>query len=515
MMDDQAQSPIILRLSKPKPGFFKNLQNIFLKEKLFNRVGIAFLILLAALIVVGTAKFGVVFGAVFIALIVGVPSLYAIVAYPKFGILVLLILAYLLFYMGRLGIPGPLGVVIDVIQGLLILGTLISLRRNDDWEMLKGPVSTMILVWIGYNILQVGNPSAVSRLAWIYTVRSVAIVMLSYFVFVYNIRSLKDVKLIFKIWLVLSLYAALYAAKQEYIGFSDAEETYLHSDPEIAGLLFIAGHWRKFSIFSDPVSFAYNISMSAIFCISLISGKLPVWKKFILGGLATAYLISMLYSGTRGANVLVPAAMLLFAILKFNKKVLIFSCFAAVFLVFLINVPTGDPNLLRFQTAFRPNDDESYKLRKFNQKRIQPYILTHPIGFGLGATGGWGKRFGDGSIVSQFQPDSGYIRVAVELGPVGLILFCTLMFTIMKTGINNYYLIKDPEIKTYCLAIVLIIFAYNIANFPQEALVQFPSNVYFSLDMALLTVLFRLDKEKQEQTGQLNTKNLNLISHGR
>lgn len=396
------------------------------------------------------------------------------------------------------GVPGPVGVLMDVLQGLVILGTLIKLRTHNDWELLRSPITTMILIWIGYNVVEVANPFAVSRLAWVYTIRSMAIVMISYFVFLYNIRSIQFIRLIFKIWLAMSLFAAIYAAKQEYIGFSDVEQAYLNSDPAIAGLLFIGGHWRKFSIFSDPVVFAYNMSMSAIFCIALIAGKIPGWKKIILGVLTMAYLIAMLYSGTRGANVLVPAALVLFAILNYNRKVLIFTCVAAVGLVALINVPTGDPNLKRFQTAFSPNNDDSYNLRKFNQKRIQPYILSHPMGFGLGATGGWGARFGNGSLVSQFQPDSGYIRVSVELGWVGLFIFCCLMFTIIKTGINNYYLIKDPELKTYCLALTLIVFAYNIANFPQEALVQFPSNVYFSFEMALLTVLLRLDKEKQE-----------------
>jgi hypothetical protein len=234
--------------------------------------------------------------------------------------------------------------------------------------------------------------------------------------------------------------------------------------------------------------------MEGIFCIALMAGKHALWKKLIFGLLTMLYLVSSLYSGTRGANVLVPVALILFAILNYNKQVLLFSCIAAVFFVFLINVPTGDPNLLRFQTAFAPNDDPSY-------------ILSHPIGFGLGAVGGWGKKFGDGGIVSSFQPDSGYIRVAVELGPIGLIIFCTLMFTVMKTGIDNFYIIKDPEIKNYSLAILMVIFAYNIANFPQEALVQFPSNVYFSLDMALLTILRRLDKEKQEKDAeQLNVQ---------
>jgi len=502
MRVEPATSQPILQLKKQRQGFAQRVKNIALIEKLKNPVGIGVLVLLAAIIAVGVAKFGVVFGGLFLVTIIGLPAMYGVVAYPRFGIIVLLILAYTLFLLGRLGIPGPLGVVADVLEGALMLGTLICLRRNNDWALLKGPVSTMILIWIAYNLLQIANPSAVSRLAWIYTVRSVAIVMLSYFVFLYNIRSVNFIRLIFKIWLIMSFCGALYGVKQELIGFSAAEDAYLHSDPEIAGLLFIAGHWRKFSIFSDPVAFAYNMNMAAIFCIALIAGKLPAWKKIVLAVIACTCLLSMLYSGTRAANVLVPAALFLFAIINYNKKVLLFSCLAAVFLIVLINVPTGDPNLQRFQTAFHPNEDASYKLRKFNQARIKPYIYSHPIGFGLGATGGWGKRFGNGSVVSQFQPDSGYIRVAVELGPVGLIIFCTLMFTIMRTGINNYYRIKDPELKMYCLAILLIVFAYNIANFPQEALVQFPSNIYFSLDIALLTVLYRLDIKKQKEQAE-------------
>jgi putative inorganic carbon (HCO3(-)) transporter len=486
------------KVARPRRSVLQRFKKTFLVEKLYNRTGLAFLALLAALIAVGIAKLGPSFGALFLVTLVGLPAVYAIVAYPKFGILVILIMAYMLFLLGRIGVPGPVGVIMDVLQALVMLGTLIKLRNHNDWELLRSPVTAMILIWIGYNILEVANPYAESRLAWVYTIRSMAIVMLSYFVFLYNIRSVKFIRLIFKIWLGMSLFAALYAAKQEYIGFSDAEQAYLDSDPAIAGLLFIAGHWRKFSIFSDPVSFAYNMSMAAIFCIALIAGKIQAWKKIILSVLTIIFLVAMLYSGTRGANVLVPAALILFAILNYNRKVLIFTGIAAVLLVVLINVPTGDPNLKRFQTAFSPNNDDSYNLRKFNQKRIQPYILSHPIGFGLGATGGWGARFGNNSYVSQFQPDSGYIRVSVELGWIGLFIFCCLMFIIIKTGINNYYLIKDPELKTYCLGLTLIVFAYNIANFPQEALVQFPSNVYFSLEMALLTVLLRLDKEKQE-----------------
>ena len=70
------------------------------------------------------------------------------------------------------------------------------------------------------------------------------------------------------------------------------------------------------------------------------------------------------------------------------------------------------------------------------------------------------------------------------------------MFTILKTGIENYYAIKDPELKSYSLAMLLIVCAFNIGNFPQEALVQFPSNVFFYLVAALIVILRRLDEQK-------------------
>ena len=169
------------------------------------------------------------------------------------------------------------------------------------------------------------------------------------------------------------------------------------------------------------------------------------------------------------------------------------------FFLVLIFLPTGNQNILRFQTAFRPNNDLSYKARKINQARIRPYIRAHPIGGGLGATGVWGQRFAPGSFLANFPPDSGYVRVAVETGTIGLIVICCMIFAALVTGINNFYLIKDPELKNYCLATTMVIFAYNVGNYPQEAIAQYPSSVIFVLCMALTRVTKLLDDKKQLQ----------------
>ncbi|MBC7553567.1 MAG: O-antigen ligase family protein [Taibaiella sp.] len=493
------QKDLIIPIAERKESLTDNLKRIFLINKLNNPLGFILLLLFGCCLAFITAQFGMVAGVITIGGLVALPTVYCIVAYPRFGLIVYLSLAYLIMWFLKLGVKFPLGTLMDGMEALFILSLFISQKKNKNWKQFKGPISTMMLIWIGYNFFQIANPTAESRLAWVYTVRTVAIVMFMYFIFVYYINTKEYIRFIFKLWIGLAFFAALYAFKQEHIGFFPFENAYLHSDPGIELLLFIGGVWRKFSIFSDPVAFSYNMVTASLLCIALISGTRSMAKKVTLGLLVVFFLLVMLYSGTRGAYVLIPGAMVLLGVLKYKKQVLLIAAVAAGLGVVVIFIPTGNQTLYRFQSAFKPSDDPSFNLRKMNQKRIQPYILSHPLGGGLGATGEWGKRFAPYSYLANFPPDSGYVRVAVELGWIGLFLFCLLMFTIMKTGINNYFIIKDPELRAYCLAGILVVFALNFGNYPQEALVQYPSNVYFYLMAAIITVSLRLDQQQNER----------------
>jgi putative inorganic carbon (HCO3(-)) transporter len=494
-VDIQSTSSIFRKPANER-SFKRKIWELVWDQKLTNLPGMFLLLFLSLGIGIATIFYGAGAGIGILVLLLGTTALYCIVVYPKFGIIFLLILAVFVFSLIRLGLGVPWGTTVDIVEFLLMLGFFISQKKKSNWAVLKGPISTMILLWVFFNFIEVANPAAESRLAWVYTIRSVAIVMLMYFVFVFQINTVSFIRLILKLWLLLSLVGALYGFKQEFIGFSVAEDEYLHSDPSIAELLFIAGHWRKFSIYSDPVSFSYHMVVSSMLCIGLMTGPFKMWKKVILAVLAVLFISAMLFSGTRAAYVLIPSGLGLLCILKFSKKILFLGSVAFVLMGILIFIPTGNPTLQRFQSAFNPSEDASFNVRKMNQKRIQPYILTHPIGGGLGAVGVWGVRFAPHSFLAKFPPDSGYVRVAVELGWIGLFIFCCLMFTIMKVGIDNYYTIKNPELKVYCLCLLLMIFVYNIGNYPQEALVQFPANIYFSLCTAMINVVGILDRRE-------------------
>ncbi len=453
---------------------------------------IVLLILVALMVAVSVYQDGLVGGGFLLIFFISIPLVLSIL-HPPLGIFIIIISSYLIMLLSRLGVNFPLGTFMDALQLIMIVGFFFKQKIEKKWNIFKTPITTVIFIWIGYNILQILNPAAESRLAWLYTIRTVAIIMLMYFLFLFNIGSIQLMRSVIKLWIGLSLFAACYAFKQEHLGFFNFEEQWLKSDPLLKTLLFIDGHWRKFSIFSDPVTFSYNMAISSILCIALITGPLSIVKKLLLSVFSLFFLINMLYSGTRGAYLLVPAALILFCILMYNKRVLLFSIIAGIGLTFLIFIPTNNQNIVRFQSAFRPSEDASYNLRKINQKRIQPFIQSHPFGGGLGATGTWGARFSPGSFLSTFPPDSGYVRIAVELGWVGLLLFCILIFVILRQGVLNFYSIKNPELKSYCLAAILVVFSLHIGNYPQEAVVQYPSNIIFYLAISFISISKLLD----------------------
>jgi hypothetical protein len=480
--------------SRRKLGFWKDVSlNKFSKSEV-----LAFLLMVVTFVVYTLTTGDLITGNLLVIALIGLILVVGVIAYPKFGIITLLVAGYLLGIPGKMSIDFPLGTLLDSFLFLLIIGFFFKQKGDRDYSMFRGPLSTMLLIWIFYNVVEVFNPMVVSREAWLYTIRSTAVIILTYYIFIYHIRDVNFIKLLFKIWIGLALLGAINGFTQEVFGFLPYEKKWLYSDPLRVELYFQGGHMRKFSIFSDPVAFGYNMASAATLCVAWLFAPIKLYKKFILAGLAGFFLLTMVFSGTRGAFPLLPAALGLMVVLKLNKRVLMFALVMGGLFVGLIFVPTSNQNIMRFQTAFRPKNDASFNARKINQARIRPYIQSHPMGGGLGTTGYWGQRFSPNTYLANFPPDSGYVRVAVELGPIGIIIICLLIFVALRTGINNYYLIKDPELKTICMGMVMVVFMYNVGNYPQEAVAQYPSNVLFFLCMALMQVTKRLDDQKNK-----------------
>ena len=478
-------------------GYKRTLWENIVLNKISAPVVIIFLLLTAICISYLVAKGGLVAGVIILGAVIALPIAYAIVIYPQFGIITLITLSFFINYIGRfLPETAPEGLAIDAITYLLILGFFVRQKKEKDWQRFDNAITYFTLLWIAYNIFEIVNPNSPAILEWVFTVRTVGVILLMYFVFLLHIRTKEFIKLLFKLWLAFTLVSGLVGFQQEHWGLFPFEQEWLHRLPGRYKLLFISGHLRKWGIFSDPVVYAYNMAAAILLCISLMLGDIKPGRKLLLGLMAAFFLMVMLYSGTRASYVILLAGLVMLSILNLNRKVVIFFIAGGIIIGALIFVPTTNPTLARFQTAFSPSQDASFNERTSNQERIKPYILTHPIGGGLGAVGVWGQRFAPNSYLAKFPPDSGFVRVAVETGWIGLFIFCTFNFVVLYKGIQYYFRIKDPELKLYCAAMLVIIFMFDVGNYPQQAIVQYPSNILYYLAMAILNVTMILDNEE-------------------
>lgn len=480
-----------LPAAKPKRGLKNWLTDELITKRFNSPLGYSVLLLVGLLfaVLVGYLKF---LGAALVLVIsIGMPILLYSVYNLRAGVLIAITITFFVLAVVRYFSDLPLGLVLDVFLALMFIGLLIKLVDGRRLPGFYQPLSYLVLAWIVYNLIQVANPWAASRLAWVYTIRSVAGILLLYFIVLYAANSLKFVSNFFKLWIGLAFLGCLYGLKQEFLGFSTFEHNWVLSDEERFSLIFNWGKFRRFSFFSDPTVFGVLMAYTSLLCFVLATDVLAYWKRFVLVGIGMLMLLAMIYSGTRTAYAMLPVGMVFFAVLTLRTKVL-----ALVGLFFLFGVgivfspiyslgPLDSNNLNRIRSAFKA-DDASFQVRMRNQEYIQPYIWSHPLGGGLGSIGIWGRRFSPNSPISQFPPDSGFVRVAVEQGYIGLLLYCSMLFVMFYQGIRNYTRSKHPKIRLYYLALLTVLYSLVVANYPQQSFAIYPTIAVFIVCMALI-----------------------------
>lgn len=419
---------------------------------------------------------------------IGLPALIASVFHLRFGLFMTLIASVFVLGVKRfIDDAVPLGVYIDASVLALIFGLLVKQTRERDLSFIKHPLSAFVLFWIGFSLFQGLNPHPSSIIPWVYTVRHIAFLMLIYFVALYVLDRPIYIRNLLRLWIGLASLGALYGLKQEIWGFAAFEYNWVMDDPEIFELFFVADRFRVFSFFSDPTVFGIMMAASALMCIPFIyDKKLDIVKRIILGVLASLMLVAMIFSGTRTAYIIFPAGLFFMTAMNPKREMFISSGVVLLIGLGLLVVPTDNTQILRLRTAFNPETTESFQTREQNQAYIQPIIKGYPIGSGLGTTGIWGQRFAPERLLSQFPPDSGYVRLGVETGWIGLLFFCTFMAAILWTAVRTYFGAKKDSSKRYALAFFGFLFAMILAHYPQQAITQLPNSIMFYISIAVI-----------------------------
>ncbi len=388
----------------------------------------------------------------------------------------------------------PIGTLLDLLILLSTVGILLRQIKERDWAFAKSPLSYMILIWLYYNVMQVLNPEAQSRLAWMYTVRSVAIQQVVFFIGAYAFQHNRaGIMNMLKLIIGMCFVAALYGLKQQFFGFNEQETIWMMADQERYQLYHQWNLVRIPSFCYDPTTFGILMVCFAVFCGALVVGATSRQHKILLAVMGLTALWASAYTGTRTAYGLIPVGAVFFAGLILSKRVLLVGGVLAVLGAGFILKSTSSGVIYRIQSAFKPAQDDSMNLRLSNQKKIQPYIQSHPFGGGLGSCGVWGKRFNPDSELAKFPHDSSFVRMGVELGWIGLILYTLFHYVVLRTGLYYFIRCRDPFIKSLYAAITTWLFMLAVACYFQEAILQLPMNVIYNVLLAMLVTLKQFD----------------------
>jgi len=355
----------------------------------------------------------------------------------------------------------------------------------------------MFVVITTYQILQFFNPNAVSPFAWLVSMRN-NVSFLLYVACFQAFSSVKEVNRFTTLWLVLAAFVAIYGIKQEFFGLTDFENAWMHSWEQRVQWHLSWGKPRKFSILSDPSSFGLFMAPSALASITLAMGPFRPLKRLGFAVLAFIMLLSMSYSGTRTAIAMVAVGVALLVVMTIHSRRTLIASMILLFVgVILLFGPFYGGTMTRIRSTFNPSEDPSMAVRNAKRVRLQDYVLSHPIGGGLGTTGKNGARYSPGHyLAGDWDPDSGYLFTALETGWIGLILFQVFFFIVMVQGIRNYFSINDPLLKTITLTYIVPFFSLTVAHFTQDALFQKPVNLVVIVVYALMVRLPSLERRK-------------------
>ena len=89
------------------------------------------------------------------------------------------------------------------------------------------------------------------------------------------------------------------------------------------------------------------------------------------------------------------------------------------------------------------------------------------------------------------------MKTLAEQGPIGLSLLLIFYFIIMRQGFYNFFRAGNSEIRTYYIALLVMIFTLLVAQYAQMAISQYPVVLYFYGALVIFIKLADFDKSGQ------------------
>ncbi|MGK0412986.1 MAG: hypothetical protein ACJA1B_001188 [Polaribacter sp.] len=468
------------------------------------------LVLLAvSFIAIILAKLKVAGVGIFLALFFGGVFIYIVFKNPIIGFFTAIAYNFVVLGIGRYITGLPLGFGIDGLILLTILALIFSrFRERVDWSPAYRDITLLAAVWLGYFILQIGNPEARMIEPWI-AGRGIGFYFFFFIVLTFMlINTNKRLDTFLYVWGAFSILATLKGIVQMVFGVDAAEQAWLDRGGAVTHVLF--GNLRVFSFFSDAGQFGGNQGYAGVVFIIYSMAKKGIPKIFFIT-VGVLGLYGMLISGTRGSIAVPFAGFMTFFVLRKNIKIISLG-FISVGLIFIFfkftMIANGNAQIRRMRTGFDANNP-SLLVRKANQEILKGYLASRPIGGGIGHAGDKAQRFLPNAFLSHVATDSWYVMIWAEMGIVGLFMHLGILFYVIgMASFKVMFRIRDPNTKVKMSALISGMAGVMLASYGNAVLGGMPTALLFYSSMAIISnpQIFEepVEGEKTELIKKLN-----------
>lgn len=422
---------------------------------------------------------------------------YGMVKRPSLGLYAGLTLSFFISGLTRyLALPWGLG--IDILLVLVVAIVFFKEFKQIKSSYLRNDLMFLAALWMGYIILQIGNPGSSSITAWFYAMRGIGFYQLLIFGAVFLLfREKRQLRIFLHSIIVLSILGSLWGMKQKYFGLDYAEDHWIwalgHHDEHI-----LFGVLRVFSFYSDAGQFGASQAMVALMCSILFLDTSIGTKRrlfYLIGFLLTGFGFAI--SGTRGALAVPAIGGLAFLVTSRNFKILIVgvSVMAGTFgLLKYTHVGHGIEQVRRMRTALAP-DNPSLLARLKNQRTLGRYLQSRPMGGGVGSAGYWGERFSPHTLLAQTPTDSYYVKIWAETGVIGVCMQALIFGYIVGRGTLIVLNTKCQTLRYQGMALFSAFVGVLFASYGNQVFSQMPTGFIMSMGIAFLFLIPTYDKE--------------------
>jgi hypothetical protein len=160
------------------------------------------------------------------------------------------------------------------------------------------------------------------------------------------------------------------------------------------------------------------------------------------------------------------------------------------------------------RTAFHPEEDASYNVRKQNQEKLAAYLKNKPMGEGLGLSGVENQKTSM-RFTTQIPTDSWYVKLWVETGAVGLTIYLAMfLIAIINAAYILMFKVNNKRVKSALSAMLCGVFGMLLSAYGNGFFGQFPTMIIVYTFLASAMNGQKIDEsfEPDESADELKTK---------